>query len=661
MNPKRLLAALYLLTAMVFLAACGQTTATTEETTATTAADTASETTAGDETTATTAAEMTTTETTATASSGETGAASLAFDNSAWNYDADNDVYWQIGVQYVANPATLEYETLGIYVPGAYVTATDNGNGTYTVAVDAAGTVNGYTAATAPIVFPVNTPGYSAQAAPTSYSYDEIAGYLQAGFIYVQAGMRGRNNGYDDAGNLIYSGGAPWGVTDLKAAVRYYRYNQSVLPGNTGSIFVFGMSGGGAQSAVMGASGDSELYYPYLEAIGAAMTDATGAAISDAISGVMAWCPITSLDYADEAYEWNMGQYATSGVRADGTWTAALSDDMAEAYAAYINAAGLTDENGNVLTLTTSDSGIYAAGSYYDYLLAVVEQSLNNFLADTTFPYTPSAGGGFMGGGPGGGTPPDGATPPEGGTPPEGMTASDDTTPAATTEGATTAEATTTSTEASSTTYETAQAYIDSLNATTGWIVYDAATNTATITSLADFATYAKTATKNVPAFDDLNRSQAENYVFGNDDSDALHFSSGVAALLAANEAEYATYADWDAAVVEAYATDLQAVDSLGNGITYRMNMYNPMYYLLASSEGYGTATPASHWRIRTGIEQGDTALTVEANLNLALQAYESVQDVDFATVWAQGHTTAERSGDSTTNFITWVNELVGQ
>ena len=638
MNSKRFLFVLCLMAAVALLAACGQTTATATTAAVATAATTASEATAAAQSGATDAA------------SGATGAASLAFDNSAWNYDADNDVYWQIGVQYVTNPATLEYETLGIYVPGAYVAATDNGDGTYTLTVNDAGTVNGYTAATAPIVFPVNTPGYSAQAAPASYSYDEVASYLQAGFIYVQAGLRGRNNGYDDVGNLLYSGGAPWGVTDLKAAVRYVRYNAGVLPGNTDNIFVFGMSGGGAQSTVMGASGDSELYTPYLEAIGAAMTGANGAAISDAISGVMAWCPITSLDYADEAYEWNMGQYATTGTRADGTWTAALSDDMAEAYAAYINAAGLTDENGNVLTLEPSDSGIYAAGSYYDYLLGVVQQSLNNFLADTTFPYSPSAGGGFMGGGPGGGTPPEGMTPP-----------SDATGTAATDANATADTTASTSTEATSTTHETAQDYIDSLNATAQWVTYDAASNTATITSLADFATYAKTATKDVPAFDDLNRSQAENYVFGNDDSDALHFDSGVAALLAANQDEYATYADWDAAVVDAYATDLQALDTLGNGIATRMNMYNPMYYLLASSAGYGTSTPAAYWRIRTGIEQGDTASTVEVNLTLALQVYDGVQAVDFATVWAQGHTMAERSGDSTTNFIAWVNEMVGQ
>ena len=63
------------------------------------------------------------------------------------------------------------------------------------------------------------------------------------------------------------------GVTDLKAAIRYYRFNDSSLPGNSSKIYTFGHSGGGAQSAIAGASGDSKLYYKYLEQIGAAMTD----------------------------------------------------------------------------------------------------------------------------------------------------------------------------------------------------------------------------------------------------------------------------------------------------------------------------------------------------------------------------------------------------
>ncbi len=60
-------------------------------------------------------------------------------------------------------------------------------------------------------------------------------------------------------------------------------------------------SGGGAQSAILGASGNSSLYDDYLTAIGA-VSD-----YKDDICGSMCWCPITNLDQGDEAYEWNMG------------------------------------------------------------------------------------------------------------------------------------------------------------------------------------------------------------------------------------------------------------------------------------------------------------------------------------------------------------------
>lgn len=46
-------------------------------------------------------------------------------------------------------------------------------------------------------------------------------------------------------------------------------------------------------------------------------------------------------------------------------------------------------------------------------------------------------------------------------------------------------------------------------------------------------------------------------------------------------------------------------------------------------------------------------------NLALALEQYKGVESVDFETVWEQGHTTAERTEDSTSNFIAWVNECL--
>ena len=84
--------------------------------------------------------------------------------------------------------------------------------------------------------------------------------------------------------------------------------------------------------------------------------------------------------------------------------------------------------------------------------------------------------------------------------------------------------------------------------------------------------------------------------------------------------------------------------------------MYTPLYYLTDYYGGENSSNVASYWRIRTGLSQGDTALTTEVNLALALENY-GVKDLDFATVWGEQHTEAEISGDSTSNFIDWVNQ----
>lgn len=547
---------------------------------------------------------------------GEIASSSSAFDtidNTKWSYNAEDGVYWQVGIQYCANPADITYETLGIFVPADYMNAADNGDGTYTCEINTSSVVGSYTAETAPIVIPVDTPGYSAMKAPTGYE-NGVSSYTDAGFIYVKAGCRGRD------------AGAPAGVTDLKAAIRYIRYNSDNIPGSADSIFSFGMSGGGAQSALIGATGDSELYTPYLEAIGAVQ------GVSDAVAGSMCWCPITGLDYANEAYEWNMGITRTD-LDED---TQSLSDGMAEAFAEYINELGLKDENGNVLTLEKSETGIYMAGSYYDYLKEEIEQSLNNFLSDTEFPYTPQSGGGMgMMGGFGNF---DGADMADG--PKDGMGATgriEDV------DGILRNEDTTKTVE--NVTYETVTEYIDSLNEDIEWVSYDSSSNTATITSVEDFVRVCKNASKNVGAFDDLNSTQGENILFGYGDSNGSHFDPIMAKLL--ENTEYG----------QAYAEDIAKTDALGNTVEYRMNMYNPMYYIEDYYDGYQTSNVAKYWRIRSGINQGDTALTVETNLALALQSYG--RQVDFETVWAQAHVEAERTGDSTTNFINWVNECL--
>ena len=579
-------------------------------------------------------------------------------DMSEWKYNADDDVYYQIGISYCETLADENYEKLAIFVPGRYLTGAENGDGTYTCDINDSTEINGFTAATAPIVMPVETPGYTAQAALTEYI--SLTEYMDAGFVYVHAGCRGRD------------AGAPAGVTDLKAAIRYLRYFDDVIAGNAERVFVFGMSGGGAQSALVGVTGNSPLYDPYLQQIGAIQ------GVSDAVYGSMAWCPITSLDSADEAYEWMMG-VTRSGLSEE---EQAISDALAEAFADYVNQAGIRDENGTVLTLEKSETGIYQDGNYYDYIVGVIEESLNNFLSDTQFPYDASASSGNDGG-PGGmggfgkfdkdgerggfGGPNgdkdgnrefrgmDGKDNKGGfGGPGENGNMGGFAGPGdidnidengSYEEKDNISRNETSNGIALSGTYETVNDYIDALNANGTWVTYDAVSNTVSITGIEDFVKAFKGASKNLGAFDQLDAGQGENVLFGYGDGAGAHFDAMLSGILDELNNEYAPD----------FTVDLQKTDSAGYTVGQRLNMYSPLYYLLESEEGYGTSAPAKYWRIRSGIAQSDTSLTTEVNLALALQNYDGVESVDFAAVWGQQHVKAERIGSSTENFISWV------
>ena len=520
-------------------------------------------------------------------------------DMTAWHYNAADDVYYQTGLSYTATPADERYETMGIFIPGAYMNGTENEDGSYTLTVNKKGSISGYTAQTAPFIMPIETPGYAAANPPAGYN-STVKTYTDAGYIYIWSGARGREHG------------APSGVTDYKAAIRYTRYNKDRLPGNTAAFFSYGMSGGGAQSVLLGATGDSALYTPYLEAIGAVMNE------SDAIMGSQSWCPITNLNIADEAYEWEMGVTRT-GLTID---MRSLSNRLGAAFAAYINELGLTDERGTVLTLTQSADSLYHAGSYYDYLKTTIENSLNAFLAGTSFPYTPGVrpertGSGNPGGNPNGNP---------GATTGSGQSSNPYKVPL-------------------NTTYATAEDYIAALNAKGKWVAYDSSANTVKISSIEAFMRAVKNAAKSVGAFDDLNRTQGENILFGFGDGKGVHFDP--------IEADLLKETDYEAAFTE----DLGKTDALGKSISIRADMYNPMYFLCRYYKGYKKSTPAKYWRIRSGIFQGDTALSTETTLALALKAYgPGVKSVDFETVWGQGHTEAERTGSPHENFIAWVN-----
>ena len=528
----------------------------------------------------------------------------LDFDSTNWSYDSTNKVYYQIGVVYCTNPVDVDYQSLGIYVPEEYLTCSYL-NEKYNCTINSSGEKGLYTAQNAPLVFPVETPGYSSMKAPTTYNYETISNFISQGIIYIYAGCRGRYTGGEE-----YPAGAPWGVTDLKSAIRFLRYNSKLIPGDLKKIYSFGMSGGGAQSCLMGVTGNSQLFTEYLKANGAALNDTNGNEIKDNIKGSQCWCPITNLDTADAAYEWNMGQYYSENSREEGTFTKKLSSDLANKYYEYVNKLKLKDPKGNLLTLSELNKG-----SYYDYLLKTIEESLNNFLSDTTFPYDPSGGD-------------DHDFPPG---PPHSRRLT--------------------------TIYNTSQEYIYSLNSDYSWVTYDSKTNKVKIKSVEDFAKHCKSADKSVGAFDSFNKGQAENYVFGVDGENyAKHFSQIISDLLAENQETYSQLSNWDESYPNEYKEDLTKTDSIGKTILERVDIYNPMYYLSEYYEGYKKSDVADYFRINTGISQSDTSNVVEMNLYLALLNYK--KNVEFTTVWEKKHVEAERTGTAEDNFINWVNKI---
>jgi hypothetical protein len=200
---------------------------------------------------------------------------------------------------------------------------------------------------------------------------DKKGAALARGFVYVSIASRSRGataptGTYSDG---VYQGKAPAAIVDAKAAVRYLRLNDGVMPGNVNRIVVNGTSGGGAQSTQLGATGDHADYLPYLQAAGAAGIDANGkSSISDSVYAVVAYCPIQDMGSADIAYEWMFNVLNTralvsadqkAGLIVDATGAelvrAANPDPTGSAtlmnqFVAYQASLGLKNDDGTPLT-----------------------------------------------------------------------------------------------------------------------------------------------------------------------------------------------------------------------------------------------------------------------------------------------------------------------
>ena len=176
-------------------------------------------------------------------------------------------------IVYCANPVSA-VQKLNLYVPEVYYQGES---------------INGYQLHTAPIFAPNTVGGY--MEGPAMQVGEDYFGHkpntafeaLYHGYVVMCAGIRGRNTGRKS--NEFFVGGtndekstkegmltgrAPALIVDMKAAIRYLRWNKDLVPGDVEKIITNGTSAGGALSALAGATGNAKEYEPYLKAIGAA-------------------------------------------------------------------------------------------------------------------------------------------------------------------------------------------------------------------------------------------------------------------------------------------------------------------------------------------------------------------------------------------------------
>ncbi len=272
-------------------------------------------------------------------------------------------------IPYVKNPVEADYQTINIYIPEAYFHG---------------GSINGYTADTAPIFLPNKIGGYMPAKAGTpgqkgrggeDKGADAMQVALSRGLVVASPGARGRTSP---------TGKAPAAIVDLKAAVRYLKANDKAMAGDARKIISNGTSAGGALSVLLGASANQRDYAGRLKKLGAAEAN-------DSIFAVSAYCPISILEHADAAYEWQfhgvndyqkmnitMLDYNVERKLVKGTLTAAekqLSGSLKPQFAPYLNSLKLKNTQGKPLTLDKNGNG-----SFKDHIAALLAQSAQTAL-----------------------------------------------------------------------------------------------------------------------------------------------------------------------------------------------------------------------------------------------------------------------------------------
>lgn len=278
-------------------------------------------------------------------------------------------------IVYVENPKNENYQKLSIYVPEVYYNGEE---------------INGYNIDNAPIFMPNTVGGYMPgriEEPGVNFKGETNSAFfaLLRGYIVVSPAVRGREMQNNDG---EYIGCAPAVIVDLKAAVRYLRLNKDRIPGDVEKIISNGTSAGGAISALLGASGNHKDYELYLNEIGAANE-------RDDIFAASCYCPITNLENADMAYEWEfngLNDYHRMKFEHRGNFEKPkmipihgvmseeqeiLSKELKNMFPKYLNSLNLKSDEGEILELDEAGNGSFKE-YIKKYVLLSVKESIKN-------------------------------------------------------------------------------------------------------------------------------------------------------------------------------------------------------------------------------------------------------------------------------------------
>ena len=505
-----------------------------------------------------------------------------------WVYLKEQDCYFMERVPYCLCPEVPEQQCMNIYVPAVFLT----GEGKLTEKVHE----NGFTASTVPVIFENGLAGYM-EAEPFDLE-DGRSGakdFLQAGFVYVSCGCRGRSS-RDARGKGC--GKSPLSLVDLKAGIRFLKHYAGVLPGDMKKIISVGISAGGAMSTLLGSTGNSENYEKELQRAGAFMEE------TDDIFGTQCYCPIIDLDHADLAYEWMFrGKTHYTGMPFVGfgegdltPFAAALSDRLADAYVEYFNGLGLRHPvSGEPVQI-----GKEHEGSGYTCLMEKLEESAAKYLKklergeELSGPKIPATeAGDYIRG----------------------------------------------CYEAMNFDFPSESLVSVSGIDKSGWLSWDG--TKARIAGLDQMQETYHRRLKLCPSFDDLNLIQAENQELGTPDCDKMHFNPLIAPLMEQLQSEFPRE-------TSQYLEDYQKISD-DKELAQRRYLINPMNYIGTEEK----ADLAPHYRIRVGSRDADTSLMI--TLTLALKLMNTGRtDVDYEIVWDEPHGRADYPGE----VAAWVQKI---